>query len=349
MSEIFRKFIQKVGSGVHTGENLTRTEAQIATQMLLQQEATPAQIGAFLIAHRIKRPSPEELAGMLDAYDRLGPQLHLDPLQSDKSVVVLGTPYDGRSRTVPVTPITALILATNGISVISHGGEVMPTKYGIPLVELWQGLGLDFTQLSLVQTQHYFQKTELTFIYLPTHFPLAHALIPYRDQIGKRPPLATVELIWSPFRENAHIIAGFVHPPTEERFQETFALRGVKQFTTIKGLEGSCDLPCSRTAIIGLGGEQPTFERLLLNCRDYGFAPKDVPIESKNQVIELLQTTIEGKPTSLKNSAVFNGGFYLWRCGTCETLADGFEQAEAMLRQGKVAEKLQEIIQVYKG
>ena len=40
---------------------------------MLTQEATPAQIGAFLIAHRIKRPVPAELAGLLDAYAELGP------------------------------------------------------------------------------------------------------------------------------------------------------------------------------------------------------------------------------------------------------------------------------------
>ena len=68
MSNIFRELLKKVGSGVHTGKDLSRQEAAIATQMMLEAEATPAQIGAFLIAHRIKRPTSEELAGMLDAY-----------------------------------------------------------------------------------------------------------------------------------------------------------------------------------------------------------------------------------------------------------------------------------------
>jgi len=45
MSNAFRGRLRKVGSGVHTGEDLNRTEA--ATKMMLRQEATPAQIGAF--------------------------------------------------------------------------------------------------------------------------------------------------------------------------------------------------------------------------------------------------------------------------------------------------------------
>ena len=71
MSNTFKQFIQKVGSGSHTSDNLTRDQAATATKMMLLGEATPIQIGAFLIAHRIKRPTGEELAGMLDTYHEL--------------------------------------------------------------------------------------------------------------------------------------------------------------------------------------------------------------------------------------------------------------------------------------
>ncbi len=145
MSNVFKPFLQKVGSGNHTGENLTRTEAATATKMMLLGEATPAQIGAFLIAHRIKRPTPEELAGMLDAYNELGPKLQ--PIAAGRPVIVLGIPYDGRTRTAPISPITALLLAAVGQPVVMHGGDRLPTKYGLPLVEIWQGLGVDWTTL----------------------------------------------------------------------------------------------------------------------------------------------------------------------------------------------------------
>lgn len=341
----FRELLKKIGSGVHTGENLTRQEAETATEMMLNEEATPAQIGAFMIAHRIKRPTPEELAGILDAYDRLGPKLKVTHLPWEKPVTVIGTPYDGRSRTVPVTPITTLILAAAGVPVVMHGGDCMPTKYGVPLVEIWQKLGVDFTRLSLVQIQQRLEKTGLGFIYLSKHFPQADNLVPYRDQIGKRPPFATAELIWSPCEGNVHLVAGFVHPPTEERFQQTLPMRGINYYTTVKGLEGSCDLACSRTAIIGLGQptNPPTFERLLLNPRDYNFHPKDVPLESTEQAIAQIQSVLQGKPCELMDAAILNGGFYLWRCGVCKDLKEGFTQAEVMLTQGKVAEKLQEI------
>jgi anthranilate phosphoribosyltransferase len=341
MSDAFRELLRKVGSGSHTSKDLTRWEAAEATRMMLTQEATPAQIGAFMIAHRIKRPTGEELAGILDAYDQLGPKLQ--PIASTHPVTVLGIPYDGRSRTAPLSPITALLLAATDCPVIMHGGDRMPTKHGIPLIEVWRGLGVNWA-LTLDQVQPVLEQTGLGFVYLPYHFPLAQGLVAYRDQIGKRPPLATVELIWSPYAGDAQFIAGFVHPPTETMFTETFALRGVSRFATVKGLEGSCDLPRDRTAIIGLG--QPdgsALERLLLSCRDYDLAGKDVPLTNVTQLVEDIQAVLQGKAIEMMQSAIWNGGFYLWRCGASSDLQSGLTQAEMLLTSGQAQAKLQQL------
>ena len=346
MSKIFRDLLKKVGSGTHTSKNLTRQEAATATKMMLLQEATPAQIGAFMIAHRIKRPTPVELAGMLDAYDELGPKLEaLD--SSPYPVTVFSNPYDGRSRTSPVMPITALILTTVGIPVIMHGGDCMPTKYGVPLIDIWQGLGLDFKPLTLPQSQELFINKGMGFVYLPQHFPTAHNLVPYREQIGKRPPAATLELVWFPYSGNGHLVSGFVHPPSEDRFRETLALKGIDNFTTVKGLEGSCDLAQSRTAIIGINkpDTEPNFQRLHLHPRDYDLGGQDVPLESKELLIEQLQEVLQGKPGQLMSAAILNGGFYLWRSGFCPDLSSGFAQAEAILTKGEAISKLQNLNQ----
>jgi anthranilate phosphoribosyltransferase len=351
MSHTFRELLKKVGSGVHTGKDLTREEAALATRMMLLQEATPAQIGAFMIAHRIRRPTSEELAGMLDAYDEIGPQLPSLAMGNGGGfahpVTVLGTPYDGRSRTAPVTSLTALLLATAGVPILMHGGECMPTKYGIPLVEIWQALGVDFSRLALWQVEQLLKTTRLGLVYLPQHFPAAHELVPYRDQIGKRPPFATMELVWSPYAGAAHIVTGYVHPPTEILFREIFEHRSVTDFTIVKGLEGSCDLPCDRTAIISISqpDSSDNFERLLLHPRDYGFATKESPLNSKDELIEQMQAILNGKSSELTAAAIWNGGFYLWRCGICSDLSAAFTRAETLFSQGHVLGKLEEIRQ----
>ena len=344
MSDRFRELLKTIGSGTHTGKNLTRQEAAAAMRMMLLQEARPAQIGAFLIAHRIKRPTGEELAGMLDAYKELGPKLQSQP--SMGRVTVLGCPYDGRSRTAPVTPLTALILATAGVFVVMHGGARMPTKEGIPFIEIWQGLGVEWGKLSLVQVQQVFEQTGLGFVYLPQHFPQADVLVEYRRDIGKRPPLATMELIWVPFVGEVHLAAGYVHPPTEGMFREAFKLQGLKNYTTVKGLEGSCDLPRGRTAIIGVSvssGNDVSFERLLLHPSDYSCGGKEVALGSTAELVEEMQGVLQGKASKLMSAAIWNGGFYLWRCGICSDINEGLSKAESLLNSGEVQEKLREI------
>ncbi|MDJ1179035.1 anthranilate phosphoribosyltransferase family protein [Roseofilum sp. BLCC_M91] len=349
MSDSFRELLKKVGSGPHTGKLLTRTESAQAARQMLLQEATPAQIGAFMIAHRMRRPTPEELAGILDTYDELGPKLQ--PRQEGEKVVILGIPYDGRSRLVPVNIITALILNTVGIPVILHGGNRMPTKYGIPLIDLWKGVGVNWDSLSLDRTQEIFHQTGLGFVYLPQHFPQAHSLIPFREQIGKRPPFATTELMWCPYSGPVHLMTGYVHPPTETLFKRALALRNIDQLTTIKGLEGSSDLPLSRTAIMGLSREQNAevsdtqepemvLERFSINCRDYGLTPSDVGLESEEMAIASIKAILDHQPTPLLNSAIWNGGFYLWRCGYCDSVETGLSMAQDLLYGDKIAKTL---------
>ncbi len=341
MSYEFRELLKKVGSGPHTSENLTRQESATATRLMLLQEATPAQIGAFMISHRIKRPTGEELAGMLDAYDALGKKL--PPIASKIPVMVMCNPYDGRSRTAPLSPLVAIVLAAAGVPVVLHGGDRMPTKAGVPLIELWDGLGVNWKTVSLEQIHAILQQTGLGFVYLPHHFPLAQGLVEYREQIGKRPPFSTLELMWNPYAGESHLICGYVHPPTEGMFRDAFALRGTTLFTTVKGLEGSCDLPRDRTAIIGMAAGEK-FDRLTLVPRDYGFAAKELPLVSNEDLIDQMRAAMRGEPSELMQATIWNCGFYLWRAGACTSLESGFSQAQAILELGQAERKLQQVI-----
>jgi len=343
MSDAFRALLKKVGSGPHTGKDLSRSESAAATRMMLTQEATPAQIGAFMIAQRIKRPTGEELAGILDAYEALGPCLQ--PISAPYPTLVMGIPYDGRSRTAPCSPLVALILATIECPVLHHGGIRMPTKYGIPLIELWQGLGVDWSGLSLTQVQSIFAATKLGFVYLPSHFPAAHDLVIYRDQIGKRPSLATAELLWCPYMGDRIVISGYVHPPTEALFQKTSILRQVPHFITVKGLEGSCDLPRDRTSIIGINqpGQHPAFERILLPPRDYDMAAAEVPLPAETELFQGMQAVLAGTSSELTQLTLWNAGFFLWRCGHAPSLKAGMVEAEALLQAGVVLQTLNDL------
>jgi anthranilate phosphoribosyltransferase len=337
MSIEFREYLRKIGSGPHTSQPLSRSEAAAAYRLMLTQTATPAQIGGFMIAHRIKRPTGEELAGMLDAYNEFGPQL--TPIAAAYPVMVICNPYDGRSRTAPLSPLIALILATAGVPAVTTGGDRMPTKMGVPLIDLWQQLDVPWQNLDLPQVQQVLAQTLTGFVYQPRHFPLAEKLVEYRDQIGKRPPFATLELIWSPYT-GGHTVAGFVHPPTEGMFRIACELHGIGQFTAIKGLEGSTDLPRDRTVISMVSNAVGHWERLILHPQDFGAAAKELPLPNTPDLITAYRHTLAGEPSDFANAVTWSSGFYLWRSGAADSVAQGLVLAQELLQAGKVQAQL---------
>lgn len=94
----FRELIARVGSGEHTSTGLSRQEACEAMDLMLAGRVSEAQLGAFLIAHRIRRPQPLELTGMLDSYRNHGPVLKTP----GRRALCFGVPYDGRSCTAGI-------------------------------------------------------------------------------------------------------------------------------------------------------------------------------------------------------------------------------------------------------
>ncbi len=321
----FRELIGKVGSGEHTSTGLSREEAREAMTLMLSGRLDPAQLGAFLIAHRIRRPSPEELSGMLDAYRTLGPTL----TTNGRRALAFGVPYDGRGRTAPLLPLVALTLAATGLPVVLHGGGPMPVKYGVTLEELFAALGVPWETLSLEAVQERLDRHNLALTHQPLHFPAAEALVPVRDLIGKRPPVASLELLWTPHQGERLLVSGFVHPPTEQRAWQALRACGEEEVLTIKGLEGSTDLPTTRAGIAArLRGEH--CERLLLHPRDHGITAAEVPWESLDRWREQALAALRGEGP-LAEGLLWNLACLLWQSDQMANLPAAMDQARALL------------------
>jgi anthranilate phosphoribosyltransferase len=337
--ERFKSHLRKVGSGEHTSKGLSREEAAEALDLMLQQEATPAQIGAFLIAHRIRRPEPQELTGMLDTYRRLGPKLHSKT--GSIAPVCFCMPFDGRKRTAPIYPLTALVLLASSQPVVLQGGDRMPVKYGVTAIDLFRELGVELSGLSLSAVQEGLDSNGFALVHQPDHFAIAESLISYREELGKRPPVASLELLWTPHQGEHLLISGFVHPPTESRAWEALRLAEEAKVVTVKGLEGGTDLPIGRaciTARIDHGQQQ----RLILHPRDHGCHEADPewtnPATWAQQALAALNN---GGP--LLNALRWNAGVYLWFAGQSASLEAGLERAQEMLQNGSALTALHQL------
>ena len=330
----FRELLRKIGSGEHTSRGLSREEAAEAMALMLNGDATPAQVGAFLIAHRIRRPEPQELAGMLDHYDAHGPSLHS---QGSHLPICFGMPYDGRTRTAPIFPLTALVLAAAGYPVILHGGRRMPIKYGITPMELFQGVGIDFSGLPIAAVQRCLDQENMALTHQPLHFPAAESLVEIRDELGKRPPVASLELLWSPHKGAHLLVSGFVHPPTESRAWATLNKYGEPNVVTVKGLEGSTDIPTSRAGILAHVRDGKA-ERQIFHPRDYGYFGADLVWNEEKAWCRMAEAALEGHGP-LHRAVVWNSGSYLWFLDRDRSLPDCLAQAAELLAGAQVRRK----------
>lgn len=328
--ERFKQHLRKVGSGEHTSRGLSRLEAADALELILHEEATPAQIGAFLIAHRIRRPEPQELAGMLDTYRDLGPVLK--SAADATPPVCFGMPFDGRTRTAPIYPLTTLVLLAARQPVVLQGGSRMPIKYGVTAQELFNALGLDLSGVTIEEVQQGFEAHGFALVHQPEHFPLAESLISYREDLGKRPPVASLELLWTPHQGEHLLVSGFVHPPTESRAWDALHQAGETHLVTVKGLEGGTDLPIGRACITATVSDGVP-ERKILHPRDHGCHEKDVEWADLETWTEQAENALDNKGP-LCSAMRWNAGAYLWLSGQASDLAAGISSAESLIQSG---------------
>jgi len=338
--EKFKPYLKKIGSGEFTGKSLNREESAEATKLILKEDASPAQVGAFMIAHRIRRPKPEELAGMIDAYLELGPTIYSQ--KTHRRPIFFGTPFDGRTKTAPIYPLTILLLLTQKQPVILHGGSRMPVKYGVTHNELFQALGINLTGLSIEQLQNFFNHNNLALIHQPDHFPLAENLIPYRDQIGKRPPLASMELIWTCHQGNHLHISGYVHSPTEERHWKTLELLGEKYILTVKGLEGGIDLSISRSATIGQYKNQHG-TRSVFHPKDYECLGQDIAWNNIEEWQRFALQALHGEGP-LTKALEWNAGIYFFYAGLSCGIKEGINKAKEIIISRFALKHLEKLI-----
>jgi anthranilate phosphoribosyltransferase len=240
-----------------------------------------------------------------------------------------GVPYDGRSRTAPLLPLLALVLASTGVPVVLHGGAPMPVKYGVTLAELFGALGIEWSGLALTDLQERLDHHNLALSHQPDHFPAADRLLPARDEIGKRPPVASLELLWTPHRGDHLLVSGFVHPPTEKRAWEALSAAGESEVLTVKGLEGSTDLPSSRAGICARL-RQGEAERLLLHPRDHGLHGEETAWDNLEVWQGQALAALAGEGP-LAKPLHWNLGAYLWLADQIDTLAAALDQARGLL------------------
>ncbi|MCB8838556.1 anthranilate phosphoribosyltransferase [Aurantimonas sp. VKM B-3413] len=174
MSASLKPLLAKVANG----EGLTRSEAESAFAAMMSGEATPSQIGGFLMALRVRGETVDEIAGAVSVM-RANMLRVTAPADA---IDIVGTGGD-HAGTVNVSTCSAFVLAGCGVTVAKHGNRALSSKSGA--ADVLTALGVD-VELSPAEISEAIAEAGLGFMFAPSHHAAMRFVGPSRVELGTR-------------------------------------------------------------------------------------------------------------------------------------------------------------------
>ncbi|WP_379133415.1 anthranilate phosphoribosyltransferase [Paenibacillus sp. sgz500958] len=231
--------LKEVARGKRGARDLTYEESLQAAESILGLKSTPAQIGAFLIAERIKLESLEELEAFVAVLRKYA---HREPVQEGLDCA---GPYDGRISTFIATFPAAFLLSAAGLPVTLHGGSTLPPKWGITLQDIIYEAGIDVSRLPRTEALAAARQSGVLFADAEQWCPPLGDIRQIREELGMRTIINTAEKLvdysCSPF-----IAFGIYHNTVFDRLSRLLIKLGYQKALVIQGAEGSEDLYIDR-------------------------------------------------------------------------------------------------------
>ncbi len=226
-----RTYIEKILDREH----LTPREAEAVMDTIMAGDATPTQIGAFLVGLRMKGETVDEIVGFARSMRRNARRV---PLRANGAIVdTCGTGGD-RSGTFNISTAVAFVVAGAGRRVAKHGNRAVSSKSGS--ADVLEALGVNIT-LSPEQVGRCIEEVGIGFLFAPTFHPaMKHAIGPRRE-LGIR----TVFNILGPLTNPAfatHQLLGVYDPTLTEMMARVLARLGVRAAFVVHGADGLDEL-----------------------------------------------------------------------------------------------------------
>lgn len=210
-----------------------------ATQEIMGGEASPAQIGSFLTALRIKGESVAEIAGAARVMREKASKVYFTaPVVID----TCGTGGDG-SHTFNISTTTAFIVAAAGIPVAKHGNRAMSSRCGS--ADLLEALGIK-VDLPPEKVEYCLQKVGIGFMFAPVFHSAMKNVIGPRRELGFRTVFNLLGPLTNPANANCQLI-GVYHPELTGTLAEVLQLLGVKRAMVVHGGGGLDELSLEGT------------------------------------------------------------------------------------------------------
>lgn len=236
-AKLLRSCIQRVATGPDYSKDLSFDETRDATAYILTGQADPVQAAVFFIGLRLKRETDAEnrgaLQAVLDATERVTAAVD--------ELIDLADPYDGFTRSLPMSPFLPAVLAACGLPAVTHGVDCVGPKFGTTHRHILAAAGVP-VDLSPTQAAARLSQAEIGWTYIDqrSFCPALHALTDLRARMIKRPVLTTVEVLANPIRgrSRTHYCTGYVHKPYPPVYLSLARQAGFDAAFTVRGIEG---------------------------------------------------------------------------------------------------------------
>ena len=334
--EAIKPLLRDLGQGPTRGRSLTRDEARLCLDAILDGRATEAQAGAFLLLQRYKGETPEELLGFVDAIRGRATTRPLRPKVD--GLLDVGSPYDGRLRHVVVSPAASIVAAACGVPVLMHGEPGVAPKHGLTVGAVIEALGVR-VDLDAATVERGIEEAGIGYLAQSRYAPDLAAIKGLRDEIALRSPLNMVEKMYDPANAPYHLI-GLTHLPYLDKLGGALAGMGFRTTALVQGMEGNEDLVTSRAVRVIEFARDGGQREYRLNAADYGLTPVTsdglLPGEGPARSVELTLATLAGEAADADRDLVlYNAGFRIHLAGRAADVGDGIAQARSAVEDGR--------------
>ena len=321
---------------------LTRAEAEEAFDLLFGGEATPAQVGGFLMALRTRGETVEEYAAAAAVMRARCVKVRAPAGAID----IVGTGGDGKG-TLNISTAAALVVAGAGVPVAKHGNRNLSSKSGA--ADALTELGLN-VMVGPEVVERCLAEAGIGFMMAPMHHPATRHVAPIRLELGTR----TIFNILGPLTNPAGVrrqLSGAFAADLIRPMAEVLGLLGAERAWIVHGGDGTDELsiaaPSAVAAWEGDGVREFTVTPEMAGLPWHPF--ETILGGTPAQNAAALRALLDGAPGAYRDAVLLNAAAALVIAGAAGDLRAGAERAAASIDSGAARARLAALARITPG
>ena len=320
-------------------QDLTGEEMRGVMNIIMSGEATPSQIGAFLMGMRVKGETVGEIAA---AVSILREKMVQVPAPEDV-VDIVGTGGDG-AESLNISTATAIVVAAAGVPVAKHGNRALSSKSGASDVLQALGVKIDLTP---EQIGRCIREARIGFMFAPAHHPAMKHVGPSRAEIGTRTLFNLLGPQSNPAGARRYMLGVYAKSWVEPVAAALLANRAISAWV-VHGDSGLDELSTTGPSFVASikGGSLTSFE---VTPEDAGL-PRATLADLKGAEPAYnagrLRSLLEGSKDPYRDVVLLNAAAAFIVAGRADTLKLGAELAAREIDSGRAKQTLEKLIAV---